>query len=124
MNNFKSTLQELLLAFNRLTKIPTGLLEGMNNLKHLDLSKNRIQNIEPLSFGKYDGPSKNLIRLNLAGNQIQSIVDPGAFLYMGSLAYLDLSFNRIRQMTRSAFERLDGLESLFLQVKSIEKSSN
>lgn len=119
MNSFKTSLQELLLAFNRLTRIPTELLDGMNNLRHLDLSKNRIHHVEPLAFGKFDGTGKNLVRLNLAGNQIQSLKNPGTFLYMSSLAYLDLSFNQIREMSKSVFERLEGLESLFLQVEKI-----
>lgn len=74
--------------------------------------------MERLAFGKFDGTGTSLIKLNLAGNLIENITDPGAFLYMSSLAYLDLSHNRISFLNDNAFERLENLESLFLQVSS------
>ncbi|VDM45294.1 unnamed protein product [Toxocara canis] len=117
VNNLKPALAELLLAFNRLTEIPTQVLDGMSKLKHLDLSKNRIRSINRLAFGTFDGTGTSLIRLNLAGNLIEKIADPGSFLYMSSLAYLDLSYNRLSNISSNAFERLEGLESLFLQAK-------
>uniref|UniRef100_A0A914VXV3 Chaoptin n=1 Tax=Plectus sambesii TaxID=2011161 RepID=A0A914VXV3_9BILA len=113
--HFKPALTELLLAFNRLTEIPTDVLQGMSKLQHLDLSKNRIKSIEKLAFGTFDGAGTSLVRLNLAGNQIDVIADPGAFLYMSALAYLDLSHNLINSLSPKAFARLAGLESLFLQ---------
>lgn len=118
ISNLKPALTELLLAFNRLTEIPTQVLNGMSRLQHLDLSKNRIRSVERLAFGKFDGTGTSLLKLNLAGNLIENITDPGAFLYMSSLAYLDLSYNRISHLTDTAFERLEGLQSLFLQVSS------
>lgn len=70
-----------------------------------------------LAFGKLDGTGTNLLKLNLAGNLIENITDSGAFLYMSSLVYLDLSHNLINYLNDNAFERLEGVESLFLQVK-------
>lgn len=117
---FKSNLIELSLAFNRLTKIPSDVLQGMSKLRILDLSKNYIQKIEKMAFGWFESGSSSagisLIKLNLAGNAIQEVTDPGAFLYVSSLTYLDLSFNQIKRLTRVALERLESLESLFLQV--------
>ncbi|VBB28104.1 unnamed protein product [Acanthocheilonema viteae] len=115
INSLKPVLTELLLAFNRLTEIPTQALNGMSRLRHLDLSKNRIRYVQRLAFGKFDGTGTSLLKLNLAGNLIENITDPGAFLYMSSLAYLDLSHNRISYLNDNAFERLEGLESLLLQ---------
>ncbi|MCP9260122.1 Leucine Rich Repeat family protein [Dirofilaria immitis] len=115
INNLKPVLIELLLAFNRLTEIPTHVLNGMSRLRHLDLSKNRIRYVQRLAFGKFDGTGTSLIKLNLAGNLIENITDSGAFLYMSSLAYLDLSHNRISYLDDNVFERLEDLESLFLQ---------
>lgn len=116
INNLKPAISELLLAYNRFIEIPSEALDGMSKLQHLDLSKNRIKNINRLAFGRFDGRGTSLIRLNLAGNHIEKIEDPGAFLYMSSLVYLDLSYNRIVKISENAFERLEGLESLFLQV--------
>ena len=36
---------------------------------------------------------------------------------MSALAYLDLSYNQISEIGDKAFEKLPGLESLFLQVR-------
>uniref|UniRef100_A0A915PH04 Chaoptin n=1 Tax=Setaria digitata TaxID=48799 RepID=A0A915PH04_9BILA len=121
VNNLKPVLTELLLAFNRLTEIPTQVLDGMSRLRHLDLSKNRIRHMQRLAFGKFDGTGTSLLKLNLAGNMIENITDPGAFLYMSSLAYLDLSHNRISYLNDNAFERLESLESLFLQSNQLDQ---
>src|SRR5688572_20483701 len=87
-SNFKSNLSELFLAFNQLTKIPSTVLQGMHRLQHLDLSKNKIAKVDKMAFGSYEsGGSASLVKLNLAGNQIQEVVDPGSFLYMTQLAY-------------------------------------
>ncbi|VDN18285.1 unnamed protein product [Gongylonema pulchrum] len=99
ISNLKPALTELLLAFNRLTEIPTHALNEMSRLRHLDLSKNRIHSLKRLAFGKFDGTGTSLLKLNLAGNLIENITDPGSFLYMSSLTYLDLSHNRISYLS-------------------------
>ncbi|CAJ0581317.1 unnamed protein product, partial [Mesorhabditis spiculigera] len=111
----KRTLLELRVAYNHLKEVPTHVLTGMERLQQLDLSKNKIQTLEKLAFGTFDGTGTSLMFLNLAGNQIKEINDPAVFLYMSSLAYLDLSYNQIVQVGDQAFDKLPGLESLFLQ---------
>lgn len=115
--NFKANLSELSLAFNHLSRTPSALLQAMYQLRSLDLSKNRIQKIDKMSFGSFESSGMSLVKLNLAGNLIQEVSDPGAFLYLNSLTLLDLSFNRIKRLTRVALERLENLETLFLQVR-------
>lgn len=117
---YKNSLKELLLSYNLLTQIPTDVLDGMKRLEHLDLSKNDIDNLGKLAFGKFNGDGTSLVRLNLAGNQIRSLSEPGAFLYMSALAYLDLSHNQITTIADDAFHLLPGLESLFLHNNKIE----
>ncbi|KAI1731045.1 leucine rich repeat domain-containing protein [Ditylenchus destructor] len=119
-SNFKANLSELFLAFNRLTKIPSVVLQGMHRLQHLDLSKNKIAKIDKMAFGSYEGGgggSVSLVKLNLAGNQILEVVDPGSFLYMSQLTYLDLSFNRIKRLT--SFQWLAHLERVSLSRNRI-----
>uniref|UniRef100_A0A914RKA5 Leucine Rich repeat-containing domain protein n=1 Tax=Parascaris equorum TaxID=6256 RepID=A0A914RKA5_PAREQ len=84
----------------------------MSKLKHLDLAKNRIRSVNRLAFGTFDGTGTSLIRLNLAGNLIEQITDPGSFLYMSSLAYLDLSYNRLNNISDNAFERLEAFNDM------------
>jgi Leucine-rich repeat (LRR) protein len=57
--------------------------------------------------------------LNLAGNRIRELTEPGAFLYLSQLVLLDLSDNRIRRVAKTALERLEALESLFLAVNHL-----
>ncbi|CAI4226387.1 unnamed protein product [Auanema sp. JU1783] len=120
LHGVKKTITELLLAYNQLKEIPTALLNGMEKLQHLDLSKNKIESIEKLAFGTFDGTGTSLIILNLAGNNIRNISDPGVFLYMSTLAYLDLSYNSIEHLGPKAFEKLPGLEKLFLQNNKLK----
>ncbi|KAH7718050.1 leucine Rich Repeat family protein, partial [Aphelenchoides avenae] len=116
---FKANLTELFVAFNRLSRIPSDIFDGMTQLRHLDLSKNRIKRVENMAFGAYGGAGTSLVRLNLAGNRIEEVADPGAFLYLSSLAYLDLSYNKIQRLSKASLERLEGLESLFLQNNAL-----
>lgn len=118
MYTFKNNLTELLLACNRLNTVPHDILEGMNQLQHLDLSKNRIADIEKLSFERLP----NLIKLNLAGNQLKKLINFRIFDSLKSLAYLDLSYNKLSILGKTVFEKLTGLESLFLQVKTLLKT--
>ncbi|CAJ0951102.1 unnamed protein product, partial [Mesorhabditis belari] len=111
----KRTLLELRLAYNHLREVPTDVLTGMERLQQLDLSKNKIETLEKLAFGTFDGTGTSLMFLNLAGNQIKVINDPAVFLYMSSLAYLDLSLNQIKLIGEQAFDKLPALETLFLQ---------
>ncbi|KAE9551869.1 hypothetical protein FO519_004918 [Halicephalobus sp. NKZ332] len=115
MYKFKRNLTELLVAFNRLTEIPYDVLEGMDQLKHLDLSKNRIKDLDDIAFGSLP----NLVRLNLAGNFLRKITNNHIFNSLRALAYLDLSYNRLKILGKTAFEKLTGLESLFLQSNSL-----
>ena len=113
MFTFKHNLTELLLACNRLIKVPADVLDGMEQLQHLDLSKNRIADINEISFNRLP----NLIRLNMAGNHLENLINHEVFDSLKSLVYLDLSFNKLTVLGKTAFEKLNGLESLFLQVK-------
>ena len=56
------------------------------------------------------------MNLNLAGNQISSIDDSSVFEQMKNLVYLDLSYNNISHLEDRVFDKLMGLEKLFLQV--------
>ncbi|VDP12477.1 unnamed protein product [Soboliphyme baturini] len=115
----KFSMKELSLSHNYLDKIPTELLEGFKSIETLDLSKNHITTLKKLAFGKFDGIGANLVKLNLAGNKIQSLSEPGAFLYMSGLVYLDLSYNCINYVAPDFFNLLPGLESLSLQNNRI-----
>ncbi|EYC34364.1 hypothetical protein Y032_0001g38 [Ancylostoma ceylanicum] len=121
IEGLKDALVELSLAYNRLKMVPTNILNGMRRLQHLDLSKNSIKSLHRLAFGTFDGTGTSLIHLNLAGNQLKVIEDPGVFLYMTSLAYLDLSYNQLDEIEPKTFEKLPGLERLYLQNNKLKR---
>lgn len=117
----KGTIRELFLANNHLKSIPEKALSGMNRLENLDLSKNRIKELKPNAFGIEYGETSSLSRLNLGGNKLGNITHSGVFSHMGTLTYLDLSYNRIRNLAPRVFEHLKGLESLFLQNNQLDR---
>ncbi|PIO59910.1 leucine Rich repeat-containing domain protein, partial [Teladorsagia circumcincta] len=117
----KERLIDLSLAYNRLKIIPTKALNGMVRLQHLDLSKNSIKQLDRLAFGTTDGVGSSLVHLNLAGNHLKTIDDPSVFLNMTSLAYLDLSYNKLEHIDPKTFEKLPGLERLYLQNNKLQQ---
>ncbi|KAK6035961.1 leucine Rich repeat-containing domain protein [Cooperia oncophora] len=111
----KEVLIDLSLAYNRLKIIPTKALNGMVRLQHLDLSKNSIKQLDRLAFSTHS----NLVHLNLAGNHLKS--RSNVFLHMTSLAYLDLSYNKLEKIDPKIFEKLPGLERLYLQNNKLQE---
>ncbi|VDO68330.1 unnamed protein product [Heligmosomoides polygyrus] len=121
LRGLKDVLVDLSVAYNRLKVVPTNILNDMVRLQHLDLSKNNIRALDRLGFGTMDGVGTNLVHLNLAGNHLRNISDPGVFLYMTSLAYLDLSYNQLSHIEPRTFEKLPGLERLYLQNNKLRQ---
>lgn len=114
----KPALTELLLAYNRLDRIPTKTLNEMKKLQNLDLSKNKISAIKQISFGGSSGASATLKKVNLAGNLLQRITDPASFSRMNSLLQLDLSYNQLNTLNDNVFLYLKNLSLLNLEVIS------
>lgn len=114
----KDTLVELLISNNHLEQIPNGVLSGMKQLEHLDISKNKIRSLKkPSSLLSLETDETSSVRrLNLAGNRINNMSDVQIFEHMTFLTYVDVSFNRIKFISPQVFEKLKSLESLFLQV--------
>uniref|UniRef100_A0A0N5C3Q9 LRRCT domain-containing protein n=1 Tax=Strongyloides papillosus TaxID=174720 RepID=A0A0N5C3Q9_STREA len=110
--NFKGVLKELLLSSNRITQLPLYLLEGMINLRHLDLSKNNINMINGKTF---TNTKNQLIILNLSGNLIHNITDHKTFNYLTNLEELDLSYNVLDSIHERTFDGLTKIKQLFLQ---------
>ncbi|CEF60040.1 Leucine-rich repeat and Leucine-rich repeat,typical subtype and Leucine rich repeat 4-containing protein [Strongyloides ratti] len=118
--NYKNVLNELLLSSNRIIELPILLLEGMVNLKHLDLSKNNINSINGKTF---TNSKSNLITLNLSGNLINNISDHKTFNYLTNLEELDLSYNVIENIHERTFDGLVKIKQLFFQENMLTEFS-
>lgn len=130
-------LKNLNLQDNELTEVPVKALKILINLSLLDISKNRISQIENHGFitlrklttlkisdnnvtlapHALSGLENSLKNLNLKGTR-QKIV-PGCIKNLRSLAFLDLSQNSIRELPgsdgSSIFEGLNSLTALNLE---------
>ncbi|CAI5441422.1 unnamed protein product [Caenorhabditis angaria] len=117
----RDTMVELLLSNNHLDHIPNSVLNGMNSLEHLDISKNKIKSLKKQSHTSSERHESSTVRrLNLAGNRITNMSDVHIFEQMTSLIYIDVSFNRIKFVSPRVFEKIKNLESLFLQNNQLK----
>lgn len=110
-------LHSLFLVNNGIEKISGEPFYYLSRLENLNLSHNRLTDIEDL-FQFQNQPNK-LRRLSLAHNIIEDI--PGdVFAELSSLVELDLSFNIISDLTEEPFFNLTNLEILRLNNNRIK----
>lgn len=112
-------LKKLVLTRNSIyvieTPTPFFLLE---NLEYLDLSYNRLTEIDELFV--FETIPNNLTYLSLAHNAIKEL-SRDAFQDLTSLKELDLSYNYISDLSEEQFNNLTMLETLNLQNNTIMK---
>ena len=142
-----SYLEILYLSQNKLTTLQPNTFSGLPGLKKVYLSQNQLQKIPDL------GSLKNMSRLNLDSNRIQSATFPDSFsktvnltsvnlahnnitllrskdlqsLITTKLAKLDLSNCAMKSIESGVFENLRSLQSLVLSYNpklSIESLTN
>ena len=94
-----------------LRTLQPGDLDGLSNLRKLDLSHQFIR--EELASGIFSGLFE-LRELNLRYNSIDGL-EPGIFSGLSELRELDLSYNSIASLTPGLFTGLSTLERLLLR---------
>jgi carboxypeptidase N regulatory subunit len=97
--NGLTKLTRLSMQGNKIIDILPGTFKNMSSLEYLDLSYNRIKHLgSGLMNGlrAFKGLTK-MTRLLIVRNKISEIM-PGTFENMSSLEYLDLSYNRIKDL--------------------------
>nr|ABD58972.2 toll-like receptor 1 [Branchiostoma belcheri] len=102
------SLQYLILTSNHLSTVAG--LQGLSNLRHLDLDRNNFTSLTAGSFSRLG----SLTDMNLAHNWIRTI-QKEAFSGLGILRRLNLADNRLANLTSRAFDGLSALEELKLQ---------
>lgn len=66
----ESSLEAILLDSNRISSIRHNTFHGLNNLKYIDLSNNRLKIVHPLTFSVFNS---QLTVLNLAKNRLRAV---------------------------------------------------
>ncbi|XP_012251936.2 leucine-rich repeat and fibronectin type III domain-containing protein 1-like protein [Athalia rosae] len=137
----EKSLKNLNLRNNELTEVPSRTIENFQNLTVLDLSMNKITRVADDAFAKlrlitlklsdnevtispgaFHGLDKTLKNLNLKGTRQKKV--PEALRGLKTLAFLDLSYNSLRELPGSAgtqaFDGLDRLTGLNLERNFIQ----
>eukprot|EP00118_Oscarella_pearsei_P005967 m.27356 g.27356 ORF g.27356 m.27356 type:complete len:952 (+) comp29933_c1_seq4:49-2904(+) len=108
------SLEELHLQFNQLTEINPGALFGLEVVKKINFSHNRINSIDLLTFKQFSA----LEELDLSVNQIP-LLHQNVFADLTSLTFLSLASNNIEGVNDGSFIGLTKLLTLDLSHNEI-----
>ncbi|CAF0981398.1 unnamed protein product, partial [Brachionus calyciflorus] len=114
----ESTLETLILNNNYLNEMETirlvNVILKLNNLKNLEITKNRLIYVPNLI-------KSNLTKLSLGFNLFESLLDSDTYenLLPSSLVELNLENNRLKQINDNSFENLFNLKYLNLESNEI-----
>ncbi|KAJ8680942.1 hypothetical protein QAD02_016729 [Eretmocerus hayati] len=135
----ESSLRSLILRDNELQEVPSIALAHLRNLTVLDLSRNKISRVPERAFaphrlvtlklagnyelalepGSFKGLENSLKNLNLLGTKQRKL--PEALKGLSALAFLDMSFNSIRELEdNNGFQGLSSLTGLNLEKNLIQ----
>ncbi|RZF40509.1 hypothetical protein LSTR_LSTR000388 [Laodelphax striatellus] len=105
------------LNHNKISALHAKAFEGLDTLEILILFENKISTIDPNTF---KGIEKKLKRLNLAGNELNSVPQASlSILY--NLRKLELHENSISSVSEGDFEGLENLDSLGLSYNHLRE---
>ena len=114
------SLKSLLLAYNDLVVLPTGMLSGLKNLEYLTLRGNRLSSLDRNMFND----TKRLSKLILWNNDLKQLPN-NVFYGLENLSVLDLYENALTDLPKGLFMGLTNLEYLYLsrnQITSLDKA--
>ncbi|KAM9800279.1 leucine-rich repeats and immunoglobulin-like domains protein 2 isoform X2 [Syngnathus typhle] len=114
---FCQKLEELDLSSNHLTRLEDTAFVGLGLLESLNLGENSISHVEERVFSSL----ANLRTLDIHNNEISWAIEDSICLFDGmkKLNTLILQRNKIKSITKKAFEGLDELEHLDLGSNDI-----
>ncbi|RVE55979.1 hypothetical protein OJAV_G00231580 [Oryzias javanicus] len=110
-----SSLAILDIAGNRIFALQAGVFRALKDVMLIDISRNKINQINVNAFGGLGG---HLKKLNLSSNLLGEIY---SYTFMGltELRMLDLSYNHIGVLGHDAFSDLPNLQELDLTGNSL-----
>ncbi|KAK6321512.1 hypothetical protein J4Q44_G00084880 [Coregonus suidteri] len=114
---FCQNLEELDLSFNHLTRLEETAFSGLGLLENLNLGDNSVSHLGEGVFSSL----ANLHSLDIRNNEISWAIEDsiGVFVGMKKLNTLILQRNKIKSITKKAFEGLEELEHLDLSKNGI-----
>ncbi|XP_029550213.1 leucine-rich repeats and immunoglobulin-like domains protein 2 isoform X1 [Salmo trutta] len=114
---FCQKLEELDLSFNHLTRLEETAFSGLGLLENLNLGDNSVSHLGEGVFSSL----ANLRSLDIRDNEISWAIEDsiGVFVGMKKLNTLILQQNKIKSITKKAFEGLEELEHLDLSKNGI-----
>ncbi|KAB7499011.1 Toll-like receptor Tollo, partial [Armadillidium nasatum] len=105
-------LEKLDLGDNNIWTLPPKLFCGLGNLTFLNMSRNKLQNVENLSFGNSVGKCAPSLRfLDLSYNNFHHLPE-SSFEALKNLTILNISMNGIREIADQVFFGMYSLELL------------
>lgn len=111
-----SSLTWLDLSGNRLTDIQSGLLRKLPNLENLDLSDNSLQVLQADVFQDL----RHLKTLNLAGNKLR-FLKASLFTHNQNLSQLFLQENQLQELPENFLQGVPRLELLLLNQNRLQR---
>lgn len=93
-----SSLRELYLYRNRITRVDRETFSGLGRLEKLSLAENGLESFEAGVFSALT----SLVHLDLGRNRLHRVAD-GWLSGLGNLRWLELTSNRLRAVGRSTF---------------------
>ncbi|MEE6502811.1 hypothetical protein FKM82_004640 [Ascaphus truei] len=110
---FPSSIERLLVGFNKISKVRDHDLKGLVNLTMLDLCNNNIEKIR----GKTLTRTKNLMQLNICNNKLHSM----PLNLPPSLMYLSMENNSISKIPEDYFTQLQNLIAIRMSHNNLEE---
>ncbi|XP_047528577.1 chaoptin-like [Vanessa atalanta] len=107
-------LESLDLSFNRITHLKTSNFRGLIKLNSLCLSNNNIESME-----SFDEDLSNLKLLDLSYNKLQNIINEH-LINLKELTVLNLSFNNLKYLSATAFNNLNKIIQIDLEHNKLQ----
>uniref|UniRef100_A0A8C3PZ03 Osteomodulin n=1 Tax=Chrysolophus pictus TaxID=9089 RepID=A0A8C3PZ03_CHRPC len=109
-----SSLERLLLGFNKISQLPGIALDGLPNITMLDLCNNVLD--DSVLKGNHFSVMNNLMQLNLCNNKLQTM--PPSL--PSSLMYLSLENNSISYIPENYFSKLPKIIALRMSHNNLQ----
>ncbi|XP_068550169.1 osteomodulin [Anas acuta] len=109
-----SSLERLLLGFNKISQLSGNALEGLPNITMLDLCNNFLD--DSVLKGKRFSVLKNLMQINLCNNKLETMPPD----LPSSLMYLSLENNSISYIPENYFSRLPKIIALRMSHNNLQ----